>query len=223
MRLWLAGGISVLLHGALIALPPGRISFTDIQVRTSPQSVPRYRGGPAPLTVALGPQSVRLASAPRKPGGLTGAVMAAAPALDATATLVPAQADYKGSDEAFGLPAPVPFGLPSPQEYLSNRELSEHAAMLTEIPGLPDDPAEVPGAGILVITLWINELGQVDRTSVVSSQLDTKTERAVVAQFRHMRFSPGRHDGQAVKSRMKIRVEVLPPKAETTGASAAEN
>lgn len=223
MRLWLAGGFSILLHGALIALPAGRFSFTDAQLRAGPPAQRLLLGKPAPLSVALGTQSVRLASAPRKPRSRQGGVVAAAPALDAAATQVPAHADYKGNDETFGLPVPRPFGIPSPQEYLGSRELSEHAEMLGEIPGLPDDPIEVPGSGILVITLWINESGLVDRSSVVSSQLDAKTELAVVAQFQRMRFSPAQRDGRAVKSRMKIQVEVLPPSPAPTGTSARGN
>jgi TonB family protein len=223
MRFSLAIGASLLMHGALIALPSGHFSFSEFRLSADPTAGSRVSGGPAPITVKLGPQSIRPVTATRNRGGSAGGVVASAPALDAHATQIPAHANYKGEEEAFGLPVPIPFGLSSPQEYLPSRELSEHPQMITDVPGLPDDPVALPGAGILVINLWINEYGLVDRSSVVSSQLDAKTEQAVVAQFQRMRFSPAQRDGRAVKSRMKIQVEVTPPSATATETSAAGN
>jgi TonB family protein len=223
MRFLAAFGTSLLVHGTLIALPPGHFSLDGFRLSAHPIMDGRASGRPAPLTVKLGPQSIRLASAVHNRGGSAGGVVASAPALDANATETPTYADYKGEDEAFGIPAPMPLGLPSQQEYLTSRELSEHPQVITDLPGLPDDPVTLPGAGVLVITLWINELGRVDRSSVVSSQLDAKTEQAVVAQFQRMHFLPAQRDGRAVKSRMKIQVEVTPPSATATGTSAKEN
>lgn len=225
MRLWMAGGLSVLIHGALMALPSGHLALADFSLTVSPPSFLHQPGRPAPLTVSLGPQSVRLPGADVRNtsyGAGGSEKSATAPALDSTAADIPAHADHRGTDEVFGLPLPTPLGVPSPQ-YFSHRELSEHATMLTELPGLPDDPVKVPGAGPLVITLWINELGLVDRVTVITSQVDSVTERAVVTQFERMRFSPAQRDGLAVKSRMKIRVDVLPPGKNPTGASAREN
>lgn len=208
-----------------MALPPGHLSLTNFAVVAHPPSMLHQQGRPAPLTVSLGPQSVRLPSAvvrttSRNARSLEKSPMA--PSLDTTAIDIPAHADHRSTEEAFSFPLPTPLGVPSPQ-YYSRRELSKQATMLTELPGLPDDPAKVPGAGVLVITLWINEFGLVDRVTVITSQLESITERAVIAQFERMRFLPAQREEKPVKSRMRIQVEVLPPSTTATRALAAEN
>lgn len=110
------------------------------------------------------------------------------------------------------------FGIPLPR-YYEPKELTERAKPLVDI--TLDSPAveTYPGAGKIVLLLYINEDGKVDDVEVLSSDIaSSKVEATVVEQFQLVRFSAGKLNGQPVKSKKKIEVVIKPPLAITPGA-----
>jgi hypothetical protein len=107
--------------------------------------------------------------------------------------------------------------------------VSERARPAQDIDLEPPELLGVPGQGKLILVLWINESGTVDRVETASSQVADTTEKVIAEQFRRAVFSPAQLDGKAVKSRMKIEVVVRPPVSYVVPpprpkpASAAEN
>lgn len=103
------------------------------------------------------------------------------------------------------------FGIPLPHYYEPN-EVSDRAQPRDDIVLDPPALAQFPGAGRIVLALFINEEGRVDMVEVLSTDIETNTlQDSLVNQFRSAQFSPARINGQAVKSKMKIEVIVKPP------------
>jgi len=82
---------------------------------------------------------------------------------------------------------------------LSPRPLSE---IILDIPE-PDDEQEI---GTLVMSLWINELGEITRATVETENIPEAYANAVIAAFKKTRFSPGELYGKRVASVMRIEV-----------------
>lgn len=127
---------------------------------------------------------------------------------------------------------PAPLGIPLPH-YYGPREVEVRARPVREIDLEPPEVRNFPGQGKLVLLLWINESGTVDRVDIDSSEVAEALRKIIVDQFRQAAFTPAQLDGKAVKSRMKIEVVVgpsapvpqvvPPPPPRSKPASAAEN
>lgn len=121
------------------------------------------------------------------------------------------------------------IGIPVPY-YYGPREVNERPRPIETIDlegALARGPAH---AGTLILVLWINENGRVDRVSVESSQLPESVRRLVIKRFGSVTFSPAQLDGKAVKSRMTIEIFVqtssaytIPPPGTPRSTSAMEN
>lgn len=61
--------------------------------------------------------------------------------------------------------------------------------------------------GQVAIRLWINRSGNLDRLSVISSELPQPQEQAAVDAFSQMRFTPGEIDGLAVMTWVDVVLE----------------
>lgn len=121
-----------------------------------------------------------------------------------------AQASDAGEDRWFGIPLPY---------YYEPKELTERASPVTDV--VLDSPSveAYPGAGKIVLLLYINEEGKVDDVTVLSSDIDSPAvETAVVEQFQMVRFAAGKLNGQPVKSKKKIEVVIKPPLVIKPGA-----
>lgn len=72
-------------------------------------------------------------------------------------------------------------------------------------------PRSVPGddgsGGRISVRLWIDEAGNLDRVSLLGSELPKEFEEAALTAFRNMRFRPGEIDGVPVKSWVDIVIE----------------
>jgi len=192
MRLTAALAASAVLHAGMLVLPAGDLSPRGsgrAEVRNEPLRAELRR--PLPATKPASESTTKAQLAPEQP---------AAPSPTA-----PEAAPEPGSDDrAAG------FGIPLPH-YYGPREVSERARPAQDIDLEPPELLGVPGQGKLILLLWINESGSVDRVETESSQVDNAIEKVIAEQFRRARFAPANLDGRSVKSRMKIEVVVRPP------------
>jgi hypothetical protein len=110
------------------------------------------------------------------------------------------------------------FGIPLPY-YYEPRELTERPRPVTDVTLESPSVDAYPGAGKIVLLLYINEEGKVDEVAVLASDVDSPAvETAVVEQFQLVRFAAGKLNGQAVKSKKKIEVVIKPPRVITPEA-----
>lgn len=193
---WLACtlAVSVLLHAVVFALPAGRfVAATFDAIRLARPGA----GVPAPLQVRLSSrvfQPVRSGLEQQRP------VDSLPPSAAAISTASPGNGGRPHEPTA-GVPVPV---------YFANTEVTRPPAPLTEIDLEADGMRGKPGSGTLVMTLFINETGSLDRAAVETTSLGPELQAAVTRQFEAARFKPAEIDGIPVKSRMRIEVRVAP-------------
>lgn len=173
-------------------------------------------GWPAsPLDASKGrPLEVHLIRAERRPDSPpTDDLVRKAPQL--ARALVPERTD----------PAPViserndpVIPLPEPAElrYFPTRELNVRPRVLKDVP--PDIQLVGVPAQTVILRLFINEAGDIDRVDTEQSFLPEDIEREVRGAFSTLKFQPGMRDGMAVKSQMKIEVRL---EDQITGAERA--
>lgn len=96
-------------------------------------------------------------------------------------------------------------GIAAPPRYLPAEELDERPLIRT--PVQPAFPPDAPAAsGRVVLRLLINEAGTVDETVAVRADPPGVFDAAAVDAFASARFTPGRMDGNAVKSALTIEI-----------------
>lgn len=67
-----------------------------------------------------------------------------------------------------------------------------------------------PGSGTLVMSIFINDTGGLDRLTVEATTLSRELQAMIARQFETVRFKPAEIDGVPVNSRMRIEVRVGP-------------
>lgn len=161
------------------------------------------------------------ATQPKNPGGRETSVRASQTLLRAVLVSTPAATEDTSvavdrvvlKEESKPEPEPEPVAaLPDGDDaseadgvanYYSASLLSQMPKPKTSLAAILADRGEQPtveqaSRGQVVIRLWINRSGNLDRLSVISSELPENLERAAVAAFGQMRFTPGEIDGIAV-------------------------
>jgi outer membrane biosynthesis protein TonB len=207
MRLIDALVASAAIHAGMLALPTGDLSFSSTLTPSPPSE---------PLRAELRPRQAK--------SGVSVALSSRESPSEASATRPEAEANENARPEGLGLGVPMPY-------YYSPIEVSARASPAQEIDLEPPELRAIPGQGKLILVLWINEAGTVDRIEVESSQVAGAMETILAEQFRRASFAPAQLDGKPVKSRMRIEVVVRPPAAYVVPpppprpkpASAAEN
>lgn len=212
MRSIAAALTSAAIHVGLLALPSGSLSIISSQT-TAPRSEAlriNLRHLPAKSIISHAPQRTTLAALE-------------SPYLPSEQATEPAAKDLSPiTSHVVGVPVPY---------YYSPLEVSERASPTREIDLEPPELRGISGQGKLILVLWINEAGKVDRVETETSQVVSAMEGILAEQFHQTTFAPARLDGKPVKSRMKIEVVVRPPSAylvppprlRTMPASAAGN
>lgn len=97
-------------------------------------------------------------------------------------------------------------GIGSPEmHYFSSDLLTVRPYPLTilETPELLD-PLPVDADGRVVLKVWISDAGEVTAMETEFTNMPATTHEAIVAAFLGMRFMPGKIDGKAVRSHMRI-------------------
>lgn len=97
-------------------------------------------------------------------------------------------------------------GFAAPPKYLPAEELDERPLIRT--PVHPTFPADAPAAsGRVVLRLLINEAGAVDQAFTEQADPPGVFDAAAVDAFSSARFTPGRKDGIAVRSSLRIELQ----------------
>jgi outer membrane biosynthesis protein TonB len=102
------------------------------------------------------------------------------------------------------------FSMALQTRYFNVADLDQHPAIINEIPDNPTELLEYPQGGEIVLRLWINETGQVDKVDAVSSTLPPAFIASAQNAFLHAAFIPGRKQGAAVATLMDIAVSYTP-------------
>lgn len=110
---------------------------------------------------------------------------------------------------------------PVPSRYYQTRELDVPPGIKTHLePVYPDAAARRSLSGKVVIRIYINEEGTVDRVETLRAQPPGYFERSAERAFRAARFTPGMKGNRPVKTQMTIEVsfDSPPPPALPSGS-----
>jgi len=185
-RLWVAAGLSLALHAAIVV------------------SVQRQPGGEPPLGAqATAPLMARLATA------VSDAVL---PAAEQPIAAVPETAEPARPAAAAASPLAnnsTPAGDGS-VHYFKTSELDRRPFPLTRIEVPPPESAEAL-AGSVMIRLRISERGRVEDAKIVMGTGIAEFEAAALREFSQAQFHPGYRANLPVRSEMLIEVTLKPP------------
>lgn len=146
------------------------------------------------------PSSARLSAGPSTKPSDPVAQPLAESTLSATAPSTEPPANPIAATNTIGTAEGWSDYIPRPQ--LSMAPVAQRAILIEAPPG-QQEPRRISG----VLSIFINEYGVVDHIVPTGSDMPPEFEKAAIAAFRGMTYSPGQLQGQAVKSR--IRVEVV--------------
>lgn len=187
-RLWVAAGLSIALHAAIVV------------------SVQRHPGGEAPLQAerATAPLMARLATA------VSDAVLpttepAIVPALE-TETLRPAAPNTTATALATNTDSAGDGAV----HYFKTSELDRRPFPLARIE-VPTPESTEAAAGSVMIRLRISERGRVEDAKIVMSTGIVEFEAAALREFSQAQFYPGYRSNLPVRSEMLIEVTLRPP------------
>ena len=106
-------------------------------------------------------------------------------------------------------PAPSPA---PPSHYYAVRELDVRPGITRHVePAYPEAAARRNLSGKVVIRLYIDSKGRVERVQTLRARPPGYFEQSVEHAFREARFTPGMKDGHAVKTKMTIEVSFDSP------------
>ncbi len=101
---------------------------------------------------------------------------------------------------------------PASPRYYQTSELDVHPGIKVRVhPEYPAQAARRGLSGKVVIRLYINEKGGVDRVETLRAQPPGVFERSAESAFRAARFAPGMKDEHPVKTQMTIEVNYESP------------
>ncbi len=185
-RLWVAAGLSVALHAAIV-----------VSVQRQPGAEPALQNERAAPLIA------RLATA------VSDAVL---PATEPTITAVPETAEPARPATAAASPLAsnsTPAGDGS-VHYFKTSELDRRPFPLTRIEVPTPESAEAL-TGSVMIRLRISERGRVEDAKIVMGTGITEFEAAALREFSQAEFHPGYRANLPVRSEMLIEVTLKPP------------
>ena len=108
--------------------------------------------------------------------------------------------------------AAEPAGKPAPTRYYPARELDVRPGIRTHVePEYPEAAARRSLSGKVVIRLYIDEKGAVERVKTLRAEPPGYFERSAESAFRAARFTPAMKNGRPVKAQMTIEVHFDSP------------
>jgi TonB family protein len=120
---------------------------------------------------------------------------------------LPASAVLPSPQQVAAAPVTPPLPSPSSMTYLSSGGLDPPPRLLDDIdPAVP--PEAGPRGGVVVLRLFINERGGVDKAEVLSSAPPGLFDASALEAFGNARFSPGYFAGVPVKSQVTFEVKI---------------
>lgn len=90
----------------------------------------------------------------------------------------------------------------SPEHYFSASELDVIPRIQQNIELYPEELQHFKKGGKVVISLWINETGRVEKAELVSSELPAIFSEVATHRFMQASFLPGKKNNLAVKSKV---------------------
>lgn len=103
---------------------------------------------------------------------------------------------------------PSPVELPVPEVFFKSSELDQQPYPLVAVkPAYPPHARALELEGWVRLLLLIDEAGRVIRLEVLEASPESIFDEEAQLAFRSAPFSPGRRGGEAVKSRMIVKVE----------------
>jgi TonB family protein len=91
--------------------------------------------------------------------------------------------------------------------YLPPKALSQPPEILSDLPESDPESSTIAGSGRVIIVVFINERGAIDKLEVEQSSVNERLRDIAISRIRQAVFAPGEIDGIPVKSR--VRIEVL--------------
>jgi hypothetical protein len=160
----------------------------------------------SPSRTPSGPASADTGNAPgeQQPADYSAEIVSVKLSASQAASLMPA---YRSASA--GVAAPIAKAVDA--RYYTGRELSERAHVRQDI--TPYMRLTIPGIVTqdVILELLISEHGDIDKVLFARSSLPPEAEKPVLDLFQDLRFTAGKIDGVAVKSRMKIQVTLEAP------------
>lgn len=105
----------------------------------------------------------------------------------------------------------MPAAVADRPRYFRRSELTRLPALLGEpmfdAPDAPDEAGKAPLGGKLSLRLFVSAGGGLDRAEIESSASRADLERAAIAAFRPLRFSPAQIDGVSVNSQVVFEID----------------
>jgi len=186
--------LSILLHGMLLSLAPGKpgASVNGVKSNWSAKSftVDLPQGIPTTETSTVAMERPVLSQAERP--------VMAVPSMAAANTIANSTSETRGSNGLFSGPW-----------YYPARYLHRHPSPLKPI--WPDYPASAQNiAGRVTITLFINEEGRVDQYRIGESDPNGIFDSAVIRAFTEANYVPGMIADVPVKSQLVAEVSFTP-------------
>jgi len=122
------------------------------------------------------------------------------------------QSAAEAPDEAHSEPRNEPVAPPARPlpRYYRTSELSSAPIVLQDV--LESQPMQITAdkPKAVILTLLINEKGEIDQVLVENSELSIDTTRMLAEKFSRMKFEPGKIDGAPVRSQVKIAIDAGP-------------
>jgi hypothetical protein len=100
-------------------------------------------------------------------------------------------------------------GLPL-HEYHDSHELTFHPQAVEEITFDIPEVETISGSGKIILTLFVNDKGGVDRAVVESQEVDKSLSHALTHRFANSKFQPARIGDSPVNSKVTIEILVRP-------------
>jgi len=188
-RLWVAAGLSVALHAAVVV---------SVQRQAGGISPPRAEYAVTPLVVRLATAvgDAVLTTTAAEPGQITEAAVPAPPAAKSASPTPPQPDTAAGGDGTL--------------HYFRSSELERRPFPLTRIEVPPPEAGSI-AAGSVIIRLRISESGRVEDAKIVMGTGIAEFEAAALREFSRAQFYPGYRNNLAVRSEMLIEVTLRPP------------
>lgn len=203
--------LSLALHASLLALPAstaGGLAREALSLPTSPTPRPPFEiTWRKPILAVAKASGKHLAPMEAKAGPEK---TVDTPSIEPERAAPKATTQPKNQEAAIGTPESlITVG---PKYYFQRNEVERPPRILVDVNN-PEMEAELQShaaGGRLVLELWINENGMVDKTDVLESTQPEELAQLIIGKFSHSTFIPAQKAAKAVKSRLKIEVVIQP-------------
>ncbi len=193
VRLIVAMGVSLALHGSILLC----------DWRTLPGRTSRQTGSAGLLTVNLAARplsdTTTYTSAP-----LTGQ-------KNQSSQNDPPNSSESSTNPAGTLSREIEFLALPVFEYIPAKMLEQRPEIIGDMELYDPVIVELAKQGKFIASVLVNENGKVDAVTVENSSLPESFVEQVIAILMRSRFTPGKLEGQATKSQIRIEVSVTPP------------